>query len=382
MYAVMEELISDHVPVDVVTLAPHIGGDRVMASILAMTESVPTSANIEHYARQVADGSARRATIETARRMMARAQDPQENMADVIGDSTTQLAQLLDRTARGRPEQIGAIAGRVLKQFESIEEKGAGVGASKTGFAVIDKELGGIDHDNLVILGARPSMGKTGFAIQLARNFTKSSGYPTLFFSFETRKESLVRRVFAQDSRVPLQSLRAGVRDVVHWTSIRRTAIELEGEGLWIDDTKGSSVAEVRAKVRSKAYVHGQLGGVVIDYLQKVPTDHHENRDVGLGQVTTALKYLAEEINAPVVVLSQLNREVEKRHNQRPVLSDLRESGNIEQDADVVWFLHRENYYSNSAPADEAELIVAKTRDGPARFTLPLRFEPEFVRFS
>ena len=377
VFAVIEELLVDGSVADVVTIASHLG-EKSLSALTGLPELIATAANAEHYASIVAQARTRREMVAIGQQLIdrARSEDVPQN---VIGELSRSLAYLLERTSRGKPERIGPIADRVVS---SLEEKSPESNIRQLGMPAFDRALGGVDTDWLVVLGARPSMGKTAFALQSARAMAKQSGAPAMFFSLESKKEELVRRVISQESGVPLHMMRTRViDDFVHWQNIHRVRGELECVDVWIDDTDSGTVADIRAKVRSRVYQHGPVSGIFVDYLQLLPTGDSETRDQGLGEVARDLKRLAREVKAPVMALSQLNRAVEARASHRPSLSDLRESGNIEAHADAILFLHRESMYSSKKADDEAELIVGKFRDGE-RQTIAMNFDGPCVRFS
>lgn len=378
-WATAELLAGDNLPIDFVTLRPYMAPPH-LPEVLACSEAVPTSANVEHYARMVKEAAVRRALVRTARMIEAMAHDA-ENVNDACNDAAQRLAEVAERSIVTFPEHVGALACRVEAQLEKRQDEPAAT-AVRTGFAPLDETIVGLEAQDLVLIGARPSMGKTALALQLADNVASREDKPAIFFSLEMRKEAVTQRIMAQRSGVSIQQMRSAQMDYDYWNRIQQARRELEEVGLFIDDGKGLSTIDVRAKCRSVATQHGGLSAVFIDYIQLMKSAiARDSRHFELGDTSKALKELAGEFDAPVVVLSQLSRRVEERNNKRPMLSDLRESGSLEEDADVVMLLYREDYYSKrGAKSGKVELDVAKQRNGPRR-VVELTFDEESTRF-
>lgn len=384
LFGAMGELVVKRSPIDVITLAPVVKNNpQLMAYIVGLVEDVPTAANVEHYARVVADAATRRRLhryVAHLSQQIDRASDLQE----LLTVNSRQLAGLLEKTVRGRPVHVGEVAQSVYEEIERAEEKGPeGSGAIPTGFPALDEHLGCIEATDLVLVGARSSMGKTSFALQMALAQAQHTGRTSLFFSLETTRAKLVRRYFAQQSGVPLNRLRAGRVKPEEWNRLGQAARTLEKAGVWIDDSKGQTVTDIKAKTRSHSMQHGDIGAIYVDFVQLIKGERqYEKRHEELAATAIGLKNTAEEFSAPVIALSQINRGVESRTNKRPTMSDLKESGGLEEAADLILLLYREDYYDpGSKRSGTAEVIIGKARDG-RRGTVALGFDPECVRFS
>jgi replicative DNA helicase len=356
-----------------------------------LVDAVPTAANIEYHARIVKDKALLRRLIEQASHIIRDAYEQGERSVDELLDQAeARIFQVAESQKRGGFIWIKDILWETFERIEKLQEEGSAITGVPTGFTDLDRMTTGLQGGDLCIIAARPSMGKTAFALNVAATAAIWNQRPVAIFSLEMSSSQLVQRLLCAEGRVDAQRLRAGKLSREEHDRLGAAAGHLNTAPIWIDDQPGSNVLEVRAKARriqSELRSNGRdLGMVVIDYMQLMSgTGSSESRVQEVSQISRGLKALARELEVPLVALSQLSRGPESRTDKRPMLSDLRESGSIEQDADVVMFLFRPEYY---APAEErgelegkAELIVAKQRNGPTG-VVPLYFQKAYTRFD
>jgi replicative DNA helicase len=388
LFEAMTGLFSENAPVDIVTLKnrleeknifDQIGGRYAMT---ALAGAVSTSANIKHYAKIVADNSTLRKVIKTA-----------SDLSSTIYEGDTPIDALLDMaekkifdiSSNRNTEDFSHIHDVLLTSIEKIEDifhSGGKVTGVSTGFADFDNKTAGLQPSDLILIAARPSMGKTAFALNIAQYAAVRQNVPTVIFSLEMSKEQLVNRLLCSEAMIDAQKLRTGNLEQSDWTKIAKAVGPLSMAPLYIDDTPGISVTEMRSKCRKLKLEKG-LKLVVVDYLQLMSGGGKiESRQQEISEISRSLKAIAREVEAPVIALSQLSRACESRADHRPMLSDLRESGAIEQDADVVAFLYRDEYYNpETEKKNQAEVIIAKQRNGPTG-TVDLMWLGEFTKFA
>ena len=395
----MSELMDSQRAVDIVTLAHElarykeveaVGGVAYLASL---TEGLPRRPVIEEYIRIVKDKSLLRKLMMICSSAIARAADQSE---DAIGVLDVTESQLLEVSEKGLPHGLEGIDKIVANSFGSIDnlyKQSREVTGLATDFTDLDRLTSGLQKDELIIIAARPSMGKTALAINIAQNAAINHNSIVAVFSLEMSKESLLRRMLASQAWVDQQLLQKGFLGQEEHGKLQKALGELVESHIFIDDSAGISLAEMRAKARRLKQNAGGLDLVVVDYLQLMSASlaggkkGYENRTQEVSAISRGLKALAKELHVPVLALSQLSRASERRgEDKRPLLSDLRESGSIEQDADVVAFIHRESYYNRTeeltdAEKAEAEIIVAKQRNGPTD-TVRLNWLGKFTRFE
>lgn len=394
LYETILDLFAKGEPVDPVTVVAHlvnagqiakVGGAHYVHTLL---QTVPTAANAPYYARIVADTATQRRIIAVGTRTVQLGHSPAaagdlSAAVDLVQQMSLGLAE------RQRGEDFFAIGDEVGNTLHQIDELGNG-NAPKgvpTGFRDLDTLLGGgLLPGQLIIIGARPAMGKSTLAIDIARHAAIRHKLPTGVFSLEMSRHELITRILASEAGVALQDLRTGKVTEEDWAKLARSANDMDGAPLYLDDTVNQSLMEIRAKARRLKQRH-DLRLIVIDYLQLMTvaamgeTRKSGNRQEEVGELSRGLKLLAKELEVPVIAASQLNRGPEQRTDKRPGLSDLRESGSVEQDADLVILLHREDYYDKeSERAGEADFIVAKHRNGPTD-TIGVTFQGHFTRF-
>lgn len=365
-----------------------VGG---ISFITNLTYGLPHSTNIVHYAKVVRGKSMLRQLIKASNKITQEALE-QEDEPEVILDHAEQaIFQLADERIRQGFVHVKPVAEQLLEKIQEMEGRAAVLTGLTTGFADLDKMTSGLQRQDLIIVAARPSMGKTSFALMLAENAAIHTGAVVGIFSLEMSKEALVMRLLCSQGNIDAQRFRNGFLSRPEWAQIAKSLGILADSKIFLDDTAGISVLEMRAKTRRLAAEQKKLDLIIVDYLQLMTgsAKRFESRQQEVSQISRELKALAKEMNVPVVALSQLSRAPESRSDHRPQLADLRESGALEQDADVVAFIYREEQYKtpeerNNLPEDQknvAELIVAKQRNGPTG-SIDLRFTPSSMRFD
>ncbi len=365
-----------------------VGG---ISFITNLTYGLPHSTNIAHYAKVVRGKSMLRQLIKASNKITQEALE-QEDEPEIILDHAEQaIFQLADERIRQGFVHVKPVAEQLLEKVQEMEGRAAVLTGLTTGFADLDKMTSGLQRQDLIIVAARPSMGKTSFALMLAENAAIHASAVVGIFSLEMSKEALVMRLLCSQGNIDAQRFRNGFLSRPEWAQIAKSLGILADSKIFLDDTASISVLEMRAKSRRLAAEQKKLDLIIVDYLQLMSgtAKRFESRQQEVSQISRELKALAKEMNVPVVALSQLSRAPEARSDHRPQLADLRESGALEQDADVVAFIYREEQYKtpeekNNLPEDQknvAELIVAKQRNGPTG-TVDLRFTPSSMRFD
>ncbi|ANC75219.2 TPA: replicative DNA helicase [Streptococcus pyogenes] len=363
-----------------------IGG---LSYIVELVNSVPTSANAEYYAKIVAEKAMLRDIIARLTESVNLAYDEILKPEEVIAGVERALIELNEHSNRSGFRKISDVLKVNYEALEARSKQTSNVTGLPTGFRDLDKITTGLHPDQLVILAARPAVGKTAFVLNIAQNVGTKQKKTVAIFSLEMGAESLVDRMLAAEGMVDSHSLRTGQLTDQDWNNVTIAQGALAEAPIYIDDTPGIKITEIRARSRKLSQeVDGGLGLIVIDYLQLITGTKPENRQQEVSDISRQLKILAKELKVPVIALSQLSRGVEQRQDKRPVLSDIRESGSIEQDADIVAFLYRDDYYRKEGDdAEEAvedntiEVILEKNRAG-ARGTVKLMFQKEYNKFS
>jgi replicative DNA helicase len=365
-----------------------VGG---ISFITNLTYGLPHSTNIAHYAKVVRGKSMLRQLVKTSNKITQEALAEEDEPEIILDHAEQAIFQLADERIRQGFVHVKPIAEQLLEKVQEMEGRAAVLTGLTTGFADLDKMTSGLQNSDLIILAARPSMGKTSFALMLAENAAILSGAVVGVFSLEMSKESLVMRKLCSQGNIDAQRFRNGFLSRLEWAQIAKSLGVLADTKIFLDDTPGLSVLEMRAKARRLAAEQKKLDLIIVDYLQLMSgsSKRVESRQQEVSQISRELKGLAKELNVPLVALSQLSRAPESRSDHRPQLADLRESGALEQDADVVAFIFREEQYKTAEereamPEDRkniAELIIAKQRNGPTG-TVDLRFTPSSMRFD
>lgn len=363
----------------------NIGG---MTYLLEIVNSVPTSANAEYYAKIVAEKAMLRNIISKLTESVNQAYDATTPSEDIISGAEKSLIDINEKSNKSGFSKISEVLAINYENLEIRAQQTSDVTGLPTGFRDLDKITTGLHPDQLIILAARPAVGKTAFVLNIAQNVGTKMKQPVAIFSLEMGKESLVDRMLASEGLVDAHHLRTGQLTEEEWQSLTIAQGNLAEAPIYIDDTPGIKITEIRARARKLEKEVGGLGLIVIDYLQLITGTKPENRQQEVSDISRQLKILAKELRVPVIALSQLSRGVEQRQDKRPVLSDIRESGSIEQDADIVAFLYRDDYYDRSDKDDldhvvdnTIEVILEKNRAG-ARGTVKLMFQKEYNKFS
>lgn len=386
VFKIMYDLASKGEPIDPVSVKSaldsigqfdQIGGMAFLASLI---NAVPTSAHIEHYAKVVAEKAKARQVINDLNQTISDVYDGKSDLDEILSQTEQSLSTIANNQRTGFRPIID-----VIDSTQSIiDERSRQIGdvtGTPTGFTDFDNITTGLHKDNLIILAARPAMGKTALALNIAQNVAIRNGQPVAIFSLEMGAESLVERMLSAEGLIPSYHIRTGNLTESEWRRMILAQEQLAKGNIFIDDTAGIMISEIRSRAKRLSQETGGLGLIVIDYLQLITGRGRENRQQEVSEISRQLKILAKELKVPVIALSQLSRGVEQRNDKRPVLSDLRESGSIEQDADIVAFLYRESYYNREEQDNVTELILEKNRHGSLG-TVKLFFHKEYAKFS
>ncbi|MCI2253578.1 replicative DNA helicase [Domibacillus sp. PGB-M46] len=381
--------LSDHgKAVDVVTvtedLAAHkliedVGGISYLSELAA---AVPTAANIEYYARIVEEKSLLRRLIRTATTIATDGYERENEVEGLLSEAEKSIMEVAQRKNAGAFHNIKDVLVRTYDNIELLHNRKGDVTGIPTGFAELDRMTAGFQRNDLIIVAARPSVGKTAFALNIAQNVATNTDETVAIFSLEMGAEQLVMRMLCAEGNINAQSLRTGALTDEDWRKLTMAMGSLSNSGIYIDDTPGVRIGEIRSKCRRLKQEQG-LGMILIDYLQLIQGNGRsgENRQQEVSEISRSLKALARELEVPVIALSQLSRGVEQRQDKRPMMSDIRESGSIEQDADIVAFLYRDDYYDKETEnKNMIEIIIAKQRNGPTG-TVELAFVKEYNKF-
>lgn len=382
--------------IDVVTIAnelenkgqlENVGGLDYLGEIATF---VPTAANVEYYSKIVEEKSILRSLIRSATDIVKQGYDENDQLAVILDSAEQSILQVSERRNRSGFIRISDVVNESLKNIELLSQQSGDVTGIPTGYIALDKMTAGLQPEELIILAARPAVGKTAFALNIAQNVATKADQVVAIFSLEMGAESLVNRMLCAEGNIDAGHLRTGQMSEEEWSNLIMAMATLGQSRIFIDDTPGIRIAEIRAKARRLKQEQGNLGLIVIDYLQLIEGNNRESRQQEVSEISRQLKKLAKELKVPVIALSQLSRGVEQRQDKRPVLSDIRESGSIEQDADIVAFLYRDDYYEREGAEEKeepefenniVEVIIEKNRSG-ARGTVKLLFKKEFNKFS
>lgn len=388
IYTAILSLYNRAEPIDIITLKAEltsmgkfdaIGGLEYLAEL---PEKVPTTANVEKYIKIVEEKSILRNLIKTANEMITLGYDPTEDVEEIMDQAEKKIFDLSQSRNQKGYTPIKDVLIETFAGLEQLYNQKQHITGVPTGFADLDYKTAGLHNSDLVLIAARPSMGKTALALNIATNAAIKGKVPVAVFSLEMSKEQLVNRVLCSEAMVDSNKVRTGKLDEQDWTKLAGALGPLSEAEMYIDDTPGISVMEIRAKCR-KLKMEKNIGLVVIDYLQLIQGSNKRggSREQEISEISRSLKILAKEINVPVIALSQLSRAPEQRPDHRPMLADLRESGAIEQDADIVMFLYRDDYYhEDSEKKNIAEIILAKHRSGSTG-TVELLWLANYTKF-
>ena len=402
LFQAMIDLNNDGEAIDVLTVQNYLTTNNQLddvggvAYIAELATSVPTAANAGYYAKIVEEKSMLRRLISSATNIITQANNGDDDVPSLLDSAERQIMDVSERRNRSGFREIKDVLNETLSDIDRLSQQSEDITGLPTGYREFDKMTAGLQPDNLIILAARPAVGKTAFALNIAQNIATSTDTSVAIFSLEMSAESLVNRMLCAEGSINANHLRTGQLDEGEWQNLIVAMGALSNTSIFIDDTPGIKMAEIRAKCRRLAKEKGNLGLVVIDYLQLIEGSNKESRQQEVSEISRQLKKLAKELSVPILALSQLSRGVEQRQDKRPVLSDIRESGSIEQDADIVAFLYRDDYYergeskseedgddqdSLNQDVGEVELIIEKNRAG-ARGTVKLLFIKSYNKFS
>ena len=361
-----------------------VGGLSYLAEIIG---AVPTAANAEFYAKIVAEKSNLRTLIARLTDAVNQAYDGAETSDDIIANAEKALIDVSEGASRSGFRRIDDILNINFENLEKRSQQTSDITGIATGYPALDAMTTGLHEEELIILAARPAVGKTAFALNIAQNIATKLGLTVGIFSLEMGAESLVYRMLAAEGLINSRSIRTGHLTGEEWEKYMVAQANLARASIHIDDTPGIKITEIRSRSRKLSQETGNLGLILVDYLQLITGTGRENRQQEVSDISRQLKILAKELKVPVIALSQLSRGVEQRQDKRPVLSDIRESGSIEQDADIVAFLYRDDYYErgekekDAIPNNTVEVIIEKNRSG-ARGTVELMFQKEYNKFA
>lgn len=388
LFEAIIELHDEGKPVDLITLQDRLKEKDVPPEVSSLEfvrdliTSVPTSANIKHYAAIVAEKSTLRKLIRLNEDIANTCYMGKESLEFILEDTEKRVFELVQKRNTGDFVPIRQVVMNAMEKIEKAAKNKGAVTGIPTGFIDLDYKTAGMQPSDLVLIAARPSMGKTAFVLNIAQHVAFKDNRCVAVFSLEMSKEQLVNRLFSLESKVDSQHIRTGNLNDSEWEKLIETAGVIGKSNLIIDDTPGISIAELRSKCRKYKLEHN-LSMIIIDYLQLMSgSGRSESRQQEISEISRSLKGLARELSVPVLALSQLSRAVEQRPDHRPMLSDLRESGAIEQDADVVMFIYRDDYYNKDTELKNiSEIIIAKQRNGPIG-TVNLVWLPDYTKFA
>ncbi len=393
IFRAIVRLLNTNQPIDLITVSEELekhdelddaGG---FAYLGELAKNTPSSANVASYAQIISERAITRELIGVAHEIAEIGYNPEgRDSADILDLAESRVFEIAERRTGENegPRDVGSVLGKTIDRLEELVKTNKEVTGVTTGFTDLDKKTSGLQPSDLIIVAARPSMGKTTFAMNLCENVAMENDKPVLIFSLEMPSEQIMMRMLASLSRVDQTKIRTAQLDDEDWARISNTMAMLKDKDrLFVDDSSGLTPMDVRSRARKLARERGGISLIMIDYLQlmRVPS-LSENRTLEIAEISRSLKALAKELEVPVVALSQLNRTLEQRADKRPVNSDLRESGSIEQDADLIMFIYRDEvYHENSEDKGIAEIIIGKQRNGPIG-TSRLTFQGQFSRFD
>ena len=395
IYGAIGTLVNGSKPADVITVYEHlqsqgkaeeIGG---LAYLNSLAQYVPSASNIRRYAEIVRDRSILRKLVSASDEIATNAFNPQGRpVSQIVDESEQKIFNIGEQGKRNKQgfQAMDTLVVNLLDRVQEMADNPNDVTGVRTGFYDFDRQTAGLQAGDLIVLAARPSMGKTALAINIAENVALNEGLPVAVFSMEMGAAQLAVRIVGSIGRIDQGHLRTGKLTDEEWPRLTEAVEKLRTISLHIDESPGLTSSEVRANARRLSRQYGQLGLIVVDYLQLMSgsnSDGGDNRATELGEISRGLKMLARELKCPVIALSQLNRSVEQRPDKRPMMSDLRESGAIEQDADIIMFIYRDEYYTKEACKEPgvAEIIIAKQRNGPTG-TVKLAFLRNITKFE
>ena len=392
VFKTMLSLLEKGEPIDATTMVSALTNQGNISNIgginyvVELVNSTPTSKNVEHYAKLVKEKATLRKVIADLSDSLSSAYQGDVSIDDIIAKTEKSLLDISNQNAGTGFRNVADILDTHMQIVETRSQTDGFVTGLSTGFVGLDKITTGLHEGNLIILAARPAMGKTALALNIAKHVATVERKPAVIFSLEMGAEELIERMVASEGMIPGYHLKTGNLSTDEWKRLVHAQSNLYDVPIFVDDTAGIRISDIRSKARKLSQEMGGLGIIIIDYLQLITGSKRENRQQIVSEISRELKILAKDLRVPVIALSQLSRSVEQRQDKRPMLSDLRESGSIEQDADIVAFLYRDAYYQKEqADSQEAnnvtELILEKNRHGSLG-TVKLYFHKEYTKFS
>ncbi|KJL03411.1 MULTISPECIES: replicative DNA helicase [Priestia] len=388
IFTCMLKLSDQGEPVDLVTVTSELADQKILEEVGGVSylsdlaNSVPTAANVEYYGKIVEEKSILRRLIRTATHIASEGYAREDEVEVLLNEAEKNILEVAQRKNSGVFQNIKDVLVQTYDDIEVLHNRKGDITGIPTGFSDLDRMTAGFQRNDLIIVAARPSVGKTAFALNIAQNVATKTDENVAIFSLEMGAQQLVMRMLCAEGNIDAQRLRTGSLTADDWGKLTMAMGSLSNAGIYIDDTPGIRVGEIRSKCR-RLKQEGGLGMILIDYLQLIQGNGRsgENRQQEVSEISRALKGLARELEVPVIALSQLSRGVEQRQDKRPMMSDIRESGSIEQDADIVAFLYREDYYEKDTENQNIiEIIIAKQRNGPVG-TVQLAFVKEYNKF-
>lgn len=393
IFVQMAKLVELGEPIDVITLAEALKNAGELDSeevggfnyLVELAKNTPSAANIRAYAQVVRERSSLRSMISVANQIADNGFNPDGRSSDeLLDEAERSIMQIAEgRPNQGGPEGVNTLLQGAIERIDELFNSDSNLTGLSTGFTELDDKTSGLQKSDLIIVAARPSMGKTAFAVNLVEHAILNTDKPVVVFSMEMPASSIIMRMISAIGRIHMSKVLSGKLDEEDWPKLTAAVSKLKDRPLFIDDTPALTPTEIRSRIRRIAREHGEIGMVMVDYLQLMQVaGASEGRTAEISEISRSLKAIAKEFNCPMVALSQLNRSLEQRPNKRPINSDLRESGAIEQDADVIMFIYRDEYYNEESPDKGiAEIIIGKQRNGPTG-TSRLAFLGHFTRFE
>lgn len=384
--------------IDIITLKSQIESENTLEDVggisylTELSQVTPTASGVAHYAKIVKDKSTLRELIQAATKIVKEGYSQEGSVEEIVEAAEKGILNVSEKRNSTGFQAISDVLNSTMEHIDMLSQQNEEITGLPTGYPELDKMTAGLQPEELIILAARPAVGKTAFALNIAQNIGTRTDRSVAIFSLEMGAESLVNRMLCAEGTIEASHLRTGQLTEQEWHNLIMAMGSLSNTSIFIDDTPGIKVSEIRARCRRLAQEKGNLGLILIDYLQLIEGSGRESRQQEVSEISRQLKKLAKELKVPVIALSQLSRSVEQRQDKRPVLSDIRESGSIEQDADIVAFLYREDYYQRQgteedkneeeqAVDDVIEVIIEKNRSG-ARGTVELLFKKEYNKFA
>ena len=390
IFSVLKDLNSEGIPVDVTIVTDRLESAKELSAVgnieylLEVADFVPSASNVDYYINIVHDKSVLRRLIEASNEISNASYTASGSVNEVLDAAESKIFNVVQKRKTSEFRDIQDVVFKAQSDLEKLSENKSEITGLATGFYEFDKITSGLHENELIILAARPGMGKTAFALNIATNVAKNTKKAVAIFNFEMSGEQLVNRMFSSIGQINFSKFRNGNFDNEDWKKLSESVSILANTNIKIDDTAGSTISDIRSKCRRLASTEEGLALVVIDYLQLIlgSEKNANNRQQEVSEISRGLKMMAMELHVPVIALAQLSRAVEGRPDKRPMMSDLRESGSIEQDADMVMFIYRDDYYNNQeSPTNIAEIIMAKNRSGPVG-TTNLLWMPQYTKFE